>query len=105
MDQHHTFLEVTEETLGPSDVSTYRRLVGRLIYLTIIRSDISCSVNILAQFFASPKEAHLHPAFKLVKYLKQSHGQGFLFSVNNFLSLTAFCDADLGGAIYCPDSL
>lgn len=36
------------------DLESYRRLVGRLIYLVIIRPELSYSVHILAQFLHAP---------------------------------------------------
>lgn len=39
MEQHHTLLATTGAVLSNKDISTYRRLVGRLIYLTIARPD------------------------------------------------------------------
>lgn len=81
------------------DGSKYKRLVGRLIYLTIIRPDISYAVHILSQFLASPTFAHMEAATKLVRYLKAAPGQGLLLSADSSLHLQAFCDADWGT---CP---
>ena len=42
-----------------SNPTQYRRLIGRLIYLTITRLELSYAVHILAQFMEDPKEDHL----------------------------------------------
>ncbi|GJZ49006.1 retrovirus-related pol polyprotein from transposon TNT 1-94, partial [Tanacetum coccineum] len=53
-----------------SDPCSYRRLVGRLLYLTMTRLDISYAVQHLSQFFSSPKDAHMQAAMNLLRYLK-----------------------------------
>lgn len=42
-----------------TDASRYRRLLGRLLYLTITRPDITYAVNILCQFMNTPKQIHM----------------------------------------------
>ncbi|GKU90667.1 hypothetical protein SLEP1_g4634 [Rubroshorea leprosula] len=76
------------------DGSMYHRLIGRLIYLTITRPDISFTVNTLSQFLQSPQKCHLDAAHRLLRYLKKTPGQGILLSSKGSLQLTAFCDSD-----------
>ncbi|CAI0443254.1 unnamed protein product [Linum tenue] len=40
---------------------------------------------------------HMDAAYRILRYLKASPGQGSFFPSNNPLRLTAYCDADWGG--------
>ncbi|WVZ13411.1 hypothetical protein V8G54_010977 [Vigna mungo] len=53
-----------------SDPTTYRRLIGKLQYLTNTRPDISFVVQQVSQFMSKPRQSHLHAAFRILKYLK-----------------------------------
>lgn len=81
------------------DPEKYRRLVGRLIYLTITRPDITYSVHVLSRFMHEPRISHMDAALRIVRYLKATPGQGLLFRSDNQTKLTAFCDSDWAG---CP---
>ncbi|KAI5321949.1 hypothetical protein L3X38_031021 [Prunus dulcis] len=81
------------------DPTRYRRLVGRLIYLTVTRPDLSFTVHVLSRFMHEPHQPHLDVALRVLRYLKGSPGQGILFPTANNLKLKAFCDSDWAS---CP---
>ncbi|XP_039170375.1 uncharacterized mitochondrial protein AtMg00810-like [Eucalyptus grandis] len=81
------------------DPSEYQRLVGKLIYLTTTRPDISYAVQILSQFMHMPKQSHMDAALKVVKYLKGCPGLGILLSRDCNMKMTVFCDTDY---VTCP---
>lgn len=68
------------------DPSLYRRLVGKLLYLTITRPYISYVVQTLTQHMSKPTEAHLAVVHRLLRYIKFTIGQGILYPTNNYLS-------------------
>ncbi|XP_024011196.1 uncharacterized protein LOC112086478 [Eutrema salsugineum] len=72
----------------------YRALVGRLLYLTITRPDITFAVHQLSQFLSAPTDIHLQAAHKVLRYIKNNPGQGLMYSANTELCLNAFADAD-----------
>ena len=76
-----------------SDPSQYKRLIGRLIYLTLSRPDITFTIHKLSKFLSQPRQPHLQAAHYLLRYLKNKLGQGLLFSSSS-LQLKAFFDAD-----------
>lgn len=83
------------------DPSRYQKLVGRLLYLTITRPDITFAVQLLSQFMQSPKTSHMDAAIRVVRYVKQSPALGILMTANATNQLTAYCDADWAS---CPNS-
>ncbi|CAM8948725.1 unnamed protein product [Rhodiola kirilowii] len=92
--------QLSLSTASPlEDPMPYRKLVGKLIYLTITRPDLSHSVHILSQFMSAPTEDHLKAAKRLLRYVKQAPAQCLFFSASSALNLTAYCDADRAA---CP---
>lgn len=82
-----------------SDASSYRRLVGRLLYLTTTRPDICYAVQQLSQFVSQPMDIHFQAATRVLKYLKGSPSKGILFPANSTLKITGFADSDWAGCL------
>ncbi|GKU93723.1 hypothetical protein SLEP1_g7291 [Rubroshorea leprosula] len=70
MEQHHSLAIASSPPA--SDPSQYRRLVGRLLYLTITRPDLSYLIGILSQFMQEPKQEHFDAAMRVLRYVKSS---------------------------------
>ncbi|XP_062118932.1 uncharacterized mitochondrial protein AtMg00810-like [Humulus lupulus] len=85
--------------------TSYRSLIGKLLYLTITRPDICIAVNRLSQFLSEPRLPHLQATQKVLQYLKATPGQGLFFhslhqqNLSQALQLKAFADADWGSCI------
>ncbi|KAL6133377.1 hypothetical protein ACLB2K_065614 [Fragaria x ananassa] len=73
-------LEVKGDKLR--NIGEYQRLVGKLIYLTVTRPDISFAVSLVSQFMHAPTEEHLQIVKRILRYLKGSIGRGILMKQN-----------------------
>jgi len=63
----------------PKDVSAYRRLIGRLLYLIISWPDITFAIYKLSQYVFKPRKPHLDAVHHLLGYIKASPRQGLFF--------------------------
>ncbi|KAG7594381.1 Retrotransposon Copia-like N-terminal [Arabidopsis thaliana x Arabidopsis arenosa] len=84
-----------------SDPSYYRKLIGKLVYLTVTRPDICFAVNKLSQYMSNPRAPHLATAHRILRHLKNDPGQGVFYPVTSSLTLRAYADADWSN---CPES-
>ncbi|XP_068323144.1 uncharacterized mitochondrial protein AtMg00810-like [Pyrus communis] len=78
-------------------VSYYQRLVGKLIYLTITRPDITYAMSLASQFMHSPTVDHLHIVKRILCYLKGSIGQGIIMRNNKSTTISGYTKTDWAG--------
>ena len=76
------------------DISSYRRLIGRLLYLNTTRPDIIFVTQQLSQFLTKPTQTHYTAAMRVLRYLKSCPGKGLFFPRDSTLKLLGFSDAD-----------
>ncbi|GJZ92376.1 retrovirus-related pol polyprotein from transposon TNT 1-94 [Tanacetum coccineum] len=99
-----TKLNLTDGT-PLSDPTLYRTLVGKLIYLTITRPDISFAAQSLSQFLKEPRTTHMAALTRVLRYLKLCPGQGMFFPANNSLNLLTYCDSDWASCSFSRKSI
>lgn len=58
-------------------------------------------MQVLSQFFFTPRHDHLITTHKTIHYIKNAHGQGIPMSATSPFTLTVFCDSEWDG---CKDS-
>ena len=63
-------LHLTREGKLFEDPERYRRLVGKLNYLTVTRHDITYSVSVVSQYVSSPTVDHWATIEQILCYLK-----------------------------------
>ncbi|CAL1377514.1 unnamed protein product [Linum trigynum] len=96
-----TKVKLTSKGTLLEDAEGYKRLVGRLHYLTITRPDIAFVVQQLCQYQKAPCQEHMQAAFRVLSYLKSSPDHGIYFDSEAELKMTGYCDSDWAS---CPDT-
>lgn len=81
------------------DPTVYRKFVGKLLYLTVSRPDITYIVHHLSQFLQAPRVPHMTAVQRVLRYLKSTPFQGLFYSANSNLTLEGYCDSDWGSSL------
>ncbi|KAK5776046.1 hypothetical protein PVK06_044004 [Gossypium arboreum] len=76
------------------DVTVSQRLIGRLLYFTHTRLDITFAIQHLSQFMQAPKKVHYEAALQIVRYVRQHPGKGIFLLASSKPVLNAYCDSD-----------
>ena len=79
------------------DAGLYRRLEGKLMYLTVTRLDIAYVVSVLIQLMQAPCTVHLDGVYRVLAYIKRALGKGLLYRKWGHLLVEAYSDASYAG--------
>ena len=91
-------LHLTREGKLFRDLEKYKRLVGKLNYLTVTRPNIAHSVSVVSQYMSSPTIDHWAAVEHILFYLKGAPGQGILYSNHGHNRIECFTDTDWAGS-------
>jgi hypothetical protein len=86
--------KLSAEAGEPVDRERYQRLVGRLIYLSHTRPDISFAVSVVSRYMHDPREGHMDAVYQILRYLKNASGKRLIFRKNGHLNIEGYCDSD-----------
>ena len=78
------------------DATLYMMLVGKLLFLTKTRPDISHAVSVVSRFMQNPQEAHLQAAKHVLRYVRRYPDLGLFFKQGEENGLHGYTDADYG---------
>ncbi|GJS18282.1 hypothetical protein Tco_0412754 [Tanacetum coccineum] len=84
----------------PTDQTTYRQMIGGIMYLTASRPDIAFATFVCARYQARPTVKHLKEVKRIFRYLRQSYNMGLWYPKDSGFELIAYSDADHAG---CKD--
>ncbi|GJR79115.1 retrovirus-related pol polyprotein from transposon TNT 1-94 [Tanacetum coccineum] len=84
----------------PTDQTTFRRMIGGLMYLIVSRLDIAYATFVCARYQARPMVKHLKEVKRIFRYLRQSYNMGLWYPKDSGFELIAYSDADHAG---CKD--
>ena len=88
-------LKLREQSNGsPMDKGRYQSLMGKLIYLSHTRPDITFAVSCASIFIHSPFEKHMEVVYRILKYLKGNPGKGLFFGKSKERGIEVFINAD-----------
>lgn len=84
--------------LSPSDVSSYRTMVGKLLFAAnTVRPDLSFAASALSRFIREPHSNHLAAAKHVLRYIKGTLNVGLQFKKQDSFNLVGYCDSDWAG--------
>jgi len=79
------------------DSHTYRRLIRKLIYLTVTKPDIIFAVNVLSRFMHQRRETHWLVAIKILACIKSCPGKGLVYRKHGHIRISEYYDSGYAG--------
>ena len=87
----------SDDGTGIADARKFRSLVGRLIYLTHTRPDLTYAVGIVSRFMHCPSKQHFGAAKRILRYIAGTTSYGIWYSRKNKFELVGYSDSDWAG--------
>jgi hypothetical protein len=93
-----TATELDQDKTGKKvEITSYRGMIGSLLYLTASRPDIMFATCLCARFQSDPKESHLIAVKRIFRYLKGTPNLGIWYPKDTGFDLTGYTDSDYAG--------
>ena len=84
-------IKLTELAGEKVDRERYQRLVGRMIYLTHTRPNISFAVSVVSRYMHDLRKDHMDALYHILRYLKGASGKGLIFRKHGHFNIEGYC--------------
>jgi hypothetical protein len=81
------------------DTTMYKCIVGSLIYMTIIRPNLSYVVGVVSQFMQTPRKPHLDAMRRILRYIKHTLQCGIFYEAKSQLQVHGYTNVDWAGNV------
>ncbi|XP_058755353.1 secreted RxLR effector protein 161-like [Vicia villosa] len=96
MDPSVKLLPIQGEPL--SDSGRYRRLVGKLTYITVTRPDISFAISVVSQILNSSCQEYMDVVIRILRYIKCAPGKGLVCEDKGYTQIVGYSNVDWTGS-------
>jgi hypothetical protein len=79
---------------GVEDQACYRKIIGSILYISIVRPDVAFAIMKLSRYVSCPTQECLAAAVHLVLYLFHTKHLAMVWKKSAFDCLRLYCDAD-----------
>jgi len=79
------------------DPGRYMRLIGKLIYLTMTRPNITFVVGVLSRFMHQRRETHWLAAMRILAYIKSCPGKVLVYRKYGHVRISGYSDSGYAG--------
>ena len=80
------------------EITSYQKLIKKLLCLSHTRPDICFTINVLSQFMHSPRNSHFHVANRVLRYVKGRTGLGITYKKIGKIDLVLYTDSYFSGS-------
>ena len=79
------------------NLGRYKRLIGKLIYLTVTKPNITFAVEVLNRFMHQPRETHWLAAMRVLAYIKSCPRKGLVYRKCGHVRISGYSDSCYAG--------
>ena len=88
-----------DESSKKVDITSYKGMIGSLLYLTVSRPDNMFSTCLYSRFQSDPKESHLIAVKRIFIYLKGTPTLGIWYPKDTSFDLVSYTNSDFAGCM------
>ncbi|GAU37106.1 hypothetical protein TSUD_278930 [Trifolium subterraneum] len=90
-----------DENGKATDATTFKQMVGCLMYLLATRPDLAYSICLVARFMDRPTDIHVAAVKRIMRYLKGTLTDGIMYkhTSNKNIELVGWSDSDYAGDV------